>query len=82
MTASLLIGPLVTAFGGGVIFKGRNGWCGTFCPLGPIQRTYGQAPVNKVSQTCCTSCVGYRKKRPRLKVARLSIRGRLNPSKR
>ena len=30
---------LVLAFVGGSVFKGRSGWCGTFCPLAPIQRT-------------------------------------------
>ncbi|OYU47499.1 MAG: hypothetical protein CFE31_15535 [Rhizobiales bacterium PAR1] len=61
MTASLLVGSLAAAFAGGLFFKGRSGWCGTFCPLGPIQRTYGQAPVITVPQTYCTSCVGCQK---------------------
>ncbi|MFX8339332.1 hypothetical protein ABTL37_19100, partial [Acinetobacter baumannii] len=37
------------AFFGGVVFEGRSGWCGTFCPLGPIQRDYGHAPVINVA---------------------------------
>ena len=43
--AYVLVAALVCSFAGGVVFKGRSGWCGTFCPLAPIQRTYGQAPV-------------------------------------
>jgi nitrite reductase (NADH) large subunit len=61
MTAALLVGALGAAFAGGVFFKGRSGWCGTFCPLGPIQRTYGQAPVVTVAQTYCATCVGCQK---------------------
>jgi hypothetical protein len=29
---------LALAFLGGLFFKGRSGWCGTFCPLAPVQR--------------------------------------------
>ena len=52
---------LVLAFLGGVVFKGRSGWCGTFCPLGPIQRAYGHAPLVLVSNGYCPSCVGCQK---------------------
>ncbi len=60
-TGSLLLLSLVAAFAGGIYFRGRSGWCGTFCPLGPIQRTYGQAPAINVSQSYCPSCVGCQK---------------------
>jgi nitrite reductase (NADH) large subunit len=56
-----LIGVLVLAFVGGIAFKGRSGWCGTFCPLGPIQRFYGHAPVILVRNGYCPSCVGCQK---------------------
>ena len=52
---------IVLAFVGGVVFKGRSGWCGTFCPLGPIQRSYGQAPLVVVRNGFCSSCVGCQK---------------------
>lgn len=52
---------VVLAFLGGWVFKGRSGWCGTFCPLGPIQKVYGQAPVIQVPQTYCQTCVGCQK---------------------
>lgn len=61
MTAALLLGTPVLAFLGGYLFKGRSGWCGTFCPLGPIQRTYGAAPLVNVAQTYCETCVGCQK---------------------
>lgn len=52
---------LALAFVGGVVFKGRSGWCGTFCALGPIQRVYGQAPAVVVRNGFCSTCVGCQK---------------------
>ncbi len=43
---------------GGVVFKGKSGWCGTFCPLMPIQRLYGQTPAVVVPNSHCATCVG------------------------
>jgi nitrite reductase (NADH) large subunit len=56
-----VIAALALAFVGGIAFKGRSGWCGTFCPLGPIQRFYGQAPVVMVRNGYCPTCVGCQK---------------------
>ena len=56
-----LFAVLLLALLGGLIFKGRSGWCGTFCPLGPIQRDYGQAPVLVVRNGYCENCVGCQK---------------------
>src|SRR5262245_25269750 len=58
MLSYLLISVLIGAFIGGIIFKGRSGWCGTFCPLAPIQRAYGHAPITLVKNGYCPSCVG------------------------
>jgi len=52
---------LALAFVGGLVFKGRSGWCGTFCPLAPIQRAYGNAPVVMVKNGYCPTCVGCQK---------------------
>jgi NADPH-dependent 2,4-dienoyl-CoA reductase/sulfur reductase-like enzyme/ferredoxin len=60
-TAGMGAGALVLAFVGGVFFKGRSGWCGTFCPLGPIQRDYGHAPSLVVRNGHCPTCVGCQK---------------------
>lgn len=60
-TGGLLIASLALAFAGGAIFKGRSGWCGTFCPLGPIQRVYGAAPLAEIAQSQCVTCVGCQK---------------------
>ena len=56
-----ILGMLVIAFMGGLAFKGRSGWCGTFCPLGPIQRDYGHAPLVMVRNGFCSTCVGCQK---------------------
>ncbi len=57
----LVFGSLALAFLGGVFFKGRSGWCGTFCPLAPIQKAYGHAPVFTVRNGYCPTCVGCQK---------------------
>ncbi len=56
-----VLGALGLALAGGLVFKGRSGWCGTFCPLGPIQRHYGQAPLVLVRNGYCEPCVGCQK---------------------
>ena len=55
---ALLIGfGLVGAFVGGVVFKGKSGWCSSICPLLPVQRIYGQTPLLMVANTHCQPCV-------------------------
>ncbi len=46
---------------GGFLFAGRSGWCGTFCPLAPIQKAYGHAPILLVGNGYCETCVGCQK---------------------
>jgi NADPH-dependent 2,4-dienoyl-CoA reductase/sulfur reductase-like enzyme/ferredoxin len=59
--AAGMILALALALLGGFIYKGRSGWCGTFCPLGPIQRVYGQAPPLVVKNGYCEPCLGCQK---------------------
>jgi len=61
LVAILIVGVLLVALAGGFVFAGRSGWCGTFCPLGPIQRTYGHAPLIVVPNGYCPTCVGCQK---------------------
>lgn len=56
-----LIVAITLPFVGGLIYKGRSGWCGTFCPLGPIQRVYGQAPLVVERNGYCAPCLGCQK---------------------
>ena len=46
------------AFLGGVLFRGKSGWCGSFCPLASVQRLYGHTPAVVVSNSHCPTCLG------------------------
>lgn len=61
LAGSVVLTALMLALLGGVFYKGRSGWCGTFCPLAPVQRTYGQAPLVVVKNGYCNPCVGCQK---------------------
>ena len=43
-SALLLLGAMTGGFAGGMVLKGKSGWCSTICPLLPVQRIYGQTP--------------------------------------
>ncbi|MDE2369028.1 MAG: FAD-dependent oxidoreductase [Burkholderiales bacterium] len=60
-TGALCVASLALALAGGLLFKGRSGWCGTFCPLAPVQRAHGQAPWFVVRNGYCPTCVGCQK---------------------
>src|SRR3954447_16056186 len=57
-SALLLLGALTGAFFGGMVLKGKSGWCSTICPLLPVQRIYGQTPLMLVANAHCQPCVG------------------------
>lgn len=57
-SAVLLAGALVAAFAGGVLLRGKSGWCSSLCPLLPVQRLYGQTPFAVVRNSHCAPCVG------------------------
>lgn len=56
--AGLIGGALGLALLGGLVFKGKSGWCGSFCPLLPVQRLYGQTPLKVIPNSHCQPCVG------------------------
>ena len=56
--AALLVAVMTTAVVGGLVFKGKSGWCSSICPLLPLQRAYGQTPFVTVRNSHCTTCVG------------------------
>lgn len=57
--AALLAAVLVVAYLGGLMFKGKSGWCSSgVCPLFPAQRLYGQTPFVVISNSHCQPCVG------------------------
>lgn len=57
-TATVLVVAFTAAVTGGLVFKGKSGWCSSICPLLPLQRAYGQTPFVTVRNSHCTSCVG------------------------
>jgi nitrite reductase (NADH) large subunit len=57
-TALLVLAALAAAFVGGLLFKGKSGWCSSMCPLLPVQRLYNQTPFVTVANRHCTPCVG------------------------
>ena len=57
-TALLLFAALLAAFAGGLVFKGKSGWCSSICPLLPVQRVYGQTPFVVLPNAHCQPCVG------------------------
>ena len=56
-TGVLLVAVILSAFAGGVLFKGKSGWCSSICPLLPLQRVYGQTPFVVVPNSHCQPCV-------------------------
>ena len=60
-TAALLLGAMLAAFAGGLVLKGKSGWCTSMCPLLPVQRLYNQTPFALVPNTHCQPCVGCNK---------------------
>lgn len=57
-SALLILFALVFAFLGGLIYKGKSGWCSSICPLLPVQRLYGQTPFITLPNSHCQPCVG------------------------
>ena len=57
-SALLLLGAMAGGFMGGMVLKGKSGWCSSVCPLLPVQRVYGQAPFALVANSHCQPCVG------------------------
>ncbi|MEY4747825.1 MAG: hypothetical protein RIQ60_39 [Pseudomonadota bacterium] len=56
-TALLIVGAMLLALIGGILFKGKSGWCSTVCPLLPVQRMLGQTAFVQVANTQCNPCV-------------------------
>jgi nitrite reductase (NADH) large subunit len=57
-SALLLIGAMAGAMAGGLLVRGKGGWCSSVCPLLPVQRLYGQTPFVTVPNSHCRPCVG------------------------
>ncbi len=56
--AVFLLTVLALAFLGGVVFKGKSGWCTQIWPMLQVERFYGQSPLWVVRNSHCRPCVG------------------------
>lgn len=57
-TAALILAALALAFVGGLVFKGKSGWCSLVCPILPVERLYNETPFVLVANSHCNPCVG------------------------
>lgn len=55
-TAAMLVTAGIAAFAMGLIFDRRAGWCASLCPIHPVERLYGMAPVATSKNRRCESC--------------------------
>lgn len=56
--AAFVVSVLVVALVGGLVLAGKSGWCSTYCPVGPVERLYGQEPFLQVRHAHCAVCLG------------------------
>ena len=70
LSALLLLGAMTAAFAGGMVLKGKSGWCSTICPLLPVQRIYGQTPLALVANAALPAVRRLREELLRLQPAR------------
>lgn len=56
-SAALLAGAAAAAVAAGFAFKSKSGWCSGLCPVQPVERLYGPAPVASLPNAHCTACV-------------------------
>lgn len=54
----LILALMTAALLSGYFFRGKSGWCGSFCPLASIERAYARQPVIAVRDTHCGRCTG------------------------
>lgn len=46
----------LVAVGAGALFSRRAGFCNAFCPVLPVEKLYGQAPLVRVANARCQDC--------------------------
>ena len=57
----IISGLLLAAFVLGFVFEGKAGWCGTLCPMTPLERVWGSTPILNSRNGFCKTCVGCQK---------------------
>lgn len=56
LLAATLIGLALVAVAAGARFESRSAFCNALCPVLPIERLYGQAPLVRIARGRCDTC--------------------------
>ncbi len=56
--AATIVAVAVLAVVAGFFFSAKAGFCNSICPVLPVERLYGQAPMMSVGNPRCGNCVG------------------------
>ena len=56
MLASTLLAIGAIALACGALFTSRSAFCNALCPVAPVERLYGQAPLLRVPRGRCATC--------------------------
>jgi hypothetical protein len=54
--AATIILVAALAIAGGIVFARRGGFCNAICPVLPVEKLYGQAPLLRTGTARCASC--------------------------
>lgn len=54
--SATIVGVALLALIGGVVFSRRGGFCNAICPVLPVEKLYGQAPLLSVGNPRCADC--------------------------
>jgi ferredoxin len=55
-TGILVATLALAAFLLGLAFQSKSGWCSSLCPVHPVERLYGPAPIASLSNAHCGNC--------------------------
>lgn len=56
LLAGALLGIGALAVGAGAVFSSRSAFCNALCPVLPVERLYGQAPLVQLQRGRCDAC--------------------------
>ena len=56
VTALLLLGVAALALTLGSVFEWKSAWCSSLCPVHPVERLYGAAPIVTPPNAHCEAC--------------------------